>query len=547
MPPSPSFPNSSDAEHSGYRRVVACFKADQKTDPTVLDRLNIEQMFVLIEGVLPIEACLYYQVLPLFLEGSRLHLGMVSPEDKAASEYVRRIVSYLNYSLVTWEISSGALKASLSAYLRYADQSSALSKKQPSPAARRADRLSRNQAPRKRKVDAANHPTLVVDSPDAIDPSLEELIQASSDSDAKAQNLQPQPFSATEKTSRAKTQQSEANQPKTPQTEPSQSPLMDEAELEATQVISPQEIALEASSAEMANQVIEPVSSEVIAPDIAAASENQLESGSPESIVAEAIASDPIQLEAAEPESSDSILLGTPESEEASESSHASSSLQNNADLPLSLNILEPFSQHRLSKVDGMSPKSLLQKLLVRVLDQGIGRLYFEQRGQSGRILWSENGILQSIVDDLTPLQFRGVISELKGMTHLPLAPAQESCQVDLERVYKDERILLRFRFIPTETGEEATLQVLRGAALRFYQQQQLSRIGRDALTMAQALQSKVGELRDRSRSVREFSDNHAELLPQLTQMLHDIETQINHLNPSPDKSNDRSSDQASS
>jgi len=116
MPPSPSFPNSSDAEHSGYRRVVACFKADQKTDPTVLDRLNIEQMFVLIEGVLPIEACLYYQVLPLFLEGSRLHLGMVSPEDKAASEYVRRIVSYLNYSLVTWEISSGALKASLSAY-----------------------------------------------------------------------------------------------------------------------------------------------------------------------------------------------------------------------------------------------------------------------------------------------------------------------------------------------------------------------------------------------------------------------------------------------
>ncbi|MGK7889842.1 MAG: hypothetical protein AB4042_10940, partial [Leptolyngbyaceae cyanobacterium] len=108
------------------------------SEETLVGQLNIEQMFILIDGVLPIEACLYYQVLPLFLDGSRLHLGMVSPQDHTASDYVRRIVSYLHYTLVTRRISSQALQAALSAYLKYSDNSSASSSQAddsaPSPA-----------------------------------------------------------------------------------------------------------------------------------------------------------------------------------------------------------------------------------------------------------------------------------------------------------------------------------------------------------------------------------------------------------------------------
>ncbi|XPM56095.2 MAG: hypothetical protein EDM05_052475 [Leptolyngbya sp. IPPAS B-1204] len=71
---------ASNLRHSVYQRILSQFQDDWAT------RLNVDQMFVLIDGVLPFEACLYYQVLPLFLEGNQLHLGMVSPDDMAASD-----------------------------------------------------------------------------------------------------------------------------------------------------------------------------------------------------------------------------------------------------------------------------------------------------------------------------------------------------------------------------------------------------------------------------------------------------------------------------
>ncbi|MGB3612624.1 MAG: hypothetical protein WBA10_02435 [Elainellaceae cyanobacterium] len=82
-------------------------------------RINVEQMFTLVDSVLSIETCLHHQILPLFLEGSRLHLGMVFTNDTAAHDYIRRIVTYLNYSLVSQAISASALQTALSAYLKY--------------------------------------------------------------------------------------------------------------------------------------------------------------------------------------------------------------------------------------------------------------------------------------------------------------------------------------------------------------------------------------------------------------------------------------------
>ncbi|NJR40027.1 MAG: hypothetical protein HC781_15900 [Leptolyngbyaceae cyanobacterium CSU_1_4] len=83
------------------------------------DRINLDQMFVLIDGILPFEACLYYQVLPLFVDNNQLNLGMVSPEDEAAFEYIRRIISYLNYSLVSRPITSEAHQSVLTTYLNH--------------------------------------------------------------------------------------------------------------------------------------------------------------------------------------------------------------------------------------------------------------------------------------------------------------------------------------------------------------------------------------------------------------------------------------------
>ena len=93
--------------------------------------------------------------------------------------------------------------------------------------------------------------------------------------------------------------------------------------------------------------------------------------------------------------------------------------------------------------------------------------------------------------------------------------------------MYRNERLLLRFRFIPTNIGEEATLQVLRGAALRFYQQQQLSKLSRDALSTAQTLQNKVNALRDRMLAASEIPGSSSNVFPALAQMIDQIEAQL--------------------
>ncbi|NEQ26727.1 MAG: hypothetical protein F6K28_48410, partial [Microcoleus sp. SIO2G3] len=130
------------------------------------ERLNAEQMFILIDGVLPFEACLYYQILPLFLEGSRLNLGMVSPDDSAALDYVRRIISYMNYSLVTRPLSSEALQVVLSAYLNQAGS-------KPQPPLQKLAKTTRpaRGAARSRPsqpLDRQLQQTLVVDSPEEL-------------------------------------------------------------------------------------------------------------------------------------------------------------------------------------------------------------------------------------------------------------------------------------------------------------------------------------------------------------------------------------------
>ncbi|MFZ4667227.1 MAG: hypothetical protein ACOYME_12445, partial [Prochlorotrichaceae cyanobacterium] len=51
--------------------------------------VNPEQMFRLIETILPFEACLYHQVLPLSVEAQYLNLGMVDLGDETALTYVK--------------------------------------------------------------------------------------------------------------------------------------------------------------------------------------------------------------------------------------------------------------------------------------------------------------------------------------------------------------------------------------------------------------------------------------------------------------------------
>ena len=174
-----------------------------------------------------------------------------------------------------------------------------------------------------------------------------------------------------------------------------------------------------------------------------------------------------------------------------------------------------------------LQPKKLLAELLGRVLAGGIGRLYLERQPYEGKILWSDNGVLQSVLEKLPLSVFQGVLNELKRLTNLPVTTFAEAKQVEKECLYQENRLLLRLRVMPGMYGEEATLQVLRGAALKFYQQQQLARLSRDAIGISQQLSYKLHELQQRLVVNRNINPGQLKAFTALNKLLDDLDNQI--------------------
>lgn len=379
--------------------------------------VNSDQMFRLIDSVLPFEACLYHQVLPLSIEGSRLNLGMVNPDDTAALDYVRRILAYINCSLVPRRISAEMHQKTLSSHLNQANQKKQAAQKAIAAPETPAVQSAPPRKPPRPVGDRSSQPTLIVDSPETLEPTLP---------NHKAPTPPPQP------------------------------PALDET----------------------------------------------------------------LNIELPTPPTPANIEFPTPPppAPDSPESAVPSLDLQVN------------YISSPIEVLATLPPKQLLDELLGRILVGGIGRLYFERQQNQGRILWSQNGVLQSVLEKLPAALFQGVILELKRLTHLPMIPVQKPRQADIERLYQDSRLLLRFRVMPGTYGEEATLQVLRGAALKFYQQQQLATLSRDALGIAQQLQRKLDEIRDRAQQDLSLASNSLEALPALNQLLQSVDQQLKNL-----------------
>lgn len=380
---------------------------------TVEPSFEPEQMISLVDSVLPFEACLYYQVMPLSIEASQLTLGMVNPEDTTAESYVKRQVAYIKYSVVTVPIPSEWHRNILSKYLSHRAKTQRQQQSQENGHSATGADQPAGEAP----IHPSDQATFIVDSPQTLPTN-----QGSSW--ARPKN------------------------PKPPFARPS---------------------AVRPPISRQANR----------------------------------------------------------------SSSRADSPSRSNARKqqdPLALNLPSSTLPTSLATMGKLPPKELTQALLSRVLKDGIGRLYFERHATSGRILWSKDGVVQAALDDLNLQLFQCVINELKQLTHLPLVPVQETRQVEIERTYHNERVVLRFRLMASNHGEEATLQVLRGAALKFYQQQQIDQLGRDALTFAHRLQGQVNQIRERARQTFTLEGTPVTTLHTISTLLKDIDAEINQL-----------------
>lgn len=207
---------------------------------------------------------------------------------------------------------------------------------------------------------------------------------------------------------------------------------------------------------------------------------------------------------------------------------------QSNAQAAQALPTLLVQARHQSNSVEvlkSLPAKKLLQELLGRVLEKGIGRLYFERKSpQRSRIVWSQNGNLQCVLPDIPVQVFQELIDGLKQLTHLPLVAVKEPLQAEIERFYQKERLLLRLRVMPGKYGEQATLQVLRGEALQFYQQQQLAHLSRDTLAIAGLLQQKLTQLQERAKLNASFHSERYESLMAFNQLLENVEQHLENL-----------------
>ncbi|EAW36056.1 hypothetical protein [Lyngbya sp. PCC 8106] len=353
--------------------------------------MDAEQIFPLIDSILPFEVCLHYQVLPLSLTDDCLHLGVVDPDDHSALDYVNKILAYRNCSIVTQKISFPDQEVILSAYL-YRTQ----------------------------------HPNSEVKTPKKHSENGVEVDHSYVLNRHKNPNKNPKICSCTE----SKSTQGKVNA---------------------------------------------------------------------------------------------SLNSSTPVAQSTSETSEIDKSVDKNL---LNLEIYTNHLNDPLEILATLTPDHLLHELLGRILAGGIGRLYFECQASTGRILWSQDGVLKSVLEDLEVNQFQGVINELKRLLELPLIPVDQPKQAEVERIYRGSHILLRLRVTPGEYGEEANLQVLRGAALKFHQQHKMTILSRDALRLAQQLEKKLAEIEERANSTALPSDN----LPLLTQLLKTILHQVEEL-----------------
>lgn len=361
------------------------------------------EIFQLIESFLSFEACLYHQILPLRFEAKSLILGMVNSRDDVALDYVNRILSYVNCTMVIRPMDAETHRSILSAYLNYKNTSQSVNKRISLPEVF-------SQQPHTTSEDPQQNVTYIDD-------------------------IYTDNFTSTNTLNRS--------------------------------------------------------DSDIIHTEIKAAT-----------------------------------------TKKASETAIESTAITK---IPF-LSVPSPDEFTPVELLASLPPKKFLEQLLGRVIVGGIGRLYFERLPYEGKILWSENGVLQSVLEKLPLSVFQGALNELKRFANIRVTTLSEPKQIEKEYMYRNQRILLRLRVMPGMYGEEATLQVLKGAALKFYQQQQLSRLSRDALGISQQLSFKLHEMQDRLLQSRNSSNEQLEALTVLNRLLGNLDSQIRNLTISENK-----------
>ena len=534
--------------------------SSQKSTQTVTPYIVPEQMFALIDNLLPFEVCLYHQVLPLSIRESTLYLGAVHPDESEGLKYVQALLAHTPYTITLKPIAAATQQHYLSAFLSYDRQikeagedliehSAEMALADDSSYAEFLDDSEISTIPDRRPVgDSAQPDTWIGDAggDDGVTPGLDATITAPAvDPNSASESLSPledqgdfepdlPPTVGVDLAAIAREDDLE------------DSPLNPAEDLAANDPANALAVAPEDLEAQM-DKVIAPADvavedlvpqNSVVLDDLPSQGNAQgvLENGAEafEGIDEEDPASFAEEFEAALAAEDGPVQPGVHELvtapvEVAIGATSPSIGLMPSKPNPAKLTFDQVDDNLSPEELGTLPPRALTQALLRRSIVQGIGRLFLERHANHGRILCSQDGVLEAVLDPIPLPSFQGVINELKLLVEVPLIQTERSKQVDIERIHQGELLMLRLRLSPGSHGEEATLQVLRGAALKFYQQQQLSSLGKNALTLARRLQQQVAEIEARSRLIPDLGTDLPSV-PELRQLVRYVSTTLDTL-----------------
>ncbi|MEM6837565.1 MAG: hypothetical protein AAF609_11970 [Cyanobacteria bacterium P01_C01_bin.120] len=480
------------ASDSGGRQDVPTSGDLSTVDPTVLD-----QIYTLIDAILPFEACLYYQVFPLSIESSCLTVGIVDPDDESAIEYVTKQISYINYSIQFQQITSEWHRNVLSKYLNHSAQQQAGSTNE----ALDGEESSLDDAA------AIDEKSVLSDEP-LVEDAVEDVpanSAVSAASDAAAELSVEDVGDRIELPNAAKALPTELpDEPDQPAVlAKASAPFINNRLVEATYILERTEhLNARMAYTDVPTSIEKPTAEAVSAP----VADSDTLSGAANSAIEPAVRASETAPTASSTESLSGLAADAPEPE------------------------LDTLYRDVSELLASMPPQTLMQALLDKVTGEGIGRLYLEPRPQSSRILWSCNGVLEGEIDPISRYILQGVIDEFKRLVRLPVEPITGPQKAEIERDQQGQRILIRLSIMPSEHGEQATIQILRGKALEFYREQYMERLGRDALDVAHKLQQRLGEIRERARLSIHNQPIHSDVLPQLVQLLKQLSTQVQEI-----------------
>jgi hypothetical protein len=166
----------------------------------------------------------------------------------------------------------------------------------------------------------------------------------------------------------------------------------------------------------------------------------------------------------------------------------------------LSLNLSFKYVNKPIESLIDLPAQQLISELLARVIKEKVNQINVENFKDHGAISWQKGKQSQILINKIPKTKVETIINELKKLLFLPLKPVTNIKKIESLRTYKNSKILLRLKVVPSPQGEQSFLYLFWGKMLQDYQDYQLSRLGKEALLISEALDEKIKQIIQRSQ-----------------------------------------------